>query len=204
MSPKDILARLEGGDRRTIGCADEVAAIVCKNPRLFPRLITGLWSQNPLVRMRAADAAEKVTRTDRELLRPFKRELLGLMAEATEQEVRWHVAVMVPRLVLNAEERQVAMSLLNGYLEDRSSIVRTFALQGLADMAEDDPSIRSGVVEVLRESTRSGTPAMKARSFKLLERLERANPKREPQRSQRKAERLQKQRRVTEAPATAK
>jgi len=129
------------------------------------------------VRMRAADAAEKVTRENPELLRPFKRELLGLMAEATQQEVRWHLAAMVPRLPLEVEERRLAMSLLNGYLEDRSSIVRTFALQGLADLAQDDPGIRSSVIELLREATRRGTAAMKARSRKLLVRLERADSK---------------------------
>ena len=168
MPRKNILPLLEGGNRRTIGRSDQVAAIVSKDPGLFPRLIAGLWSEDPLVRMRAADATEKVTRRNRELLRPYKKELLGLMAEAKEQELRWHLAVMVPRLLLNAKERQVATSLLNSYLEDRSSIVKTFALQGLADLAQDDPSIRPGVIEVLRESTRNGTPAMKARSRKLL------------------------------------
>jgi len=147
--------------------------MVCKDPGLFPELIAGLWSKVPLIRMRAADAAEKATRSNRKLLQPYKRELLGLMAEAIEQELRWHLAAMVPRLELNAKERQRATFLLNGYLDDRSSIVKTSALQGLADFAQDDPQIRPSVIEVLREATRNGTPAMKARSRKLLSRLER-------------------------------
>ena len=173
MLRKDILALLEGGDRRTIGRSDQVAAIVSNDPELFPELISGLWSADPLVRMRAADATEKVTRKQPELLQPHKKELLGLMTEAQEQELRWHLAVMVPRLLLNAKEEQVAISSLNSYLEDRSSIVKTFALQGLADLAQDDPSIRPRVIEILREATRNGTPAMKARSRKLLGHLER-------------------------------
>jgi len=173
MPPKNILARLEGGNRRTIGRSDEVAATVADNPRLFPRLISGLWSEDPLVRMRAADAAEKVTRTNRKLLLPYKKELLGLMADAKEQELRWHLAVMIPRLPLNAAEQLRAISILNSYLEDRSSIVRTFALQGLADLAQADSGIRPTVIELLREAVRSGTPAMKARSRKLLLQLER-------------------------------
>jgi HEAT repeat protein len=173
MRRKDILALLEGGDRRTIGRSDQVAAIVSNDPELFPELISGLWSTDPLVRMRAADATEKVTRKQPELLQPHKKELLGLMTEAQEQELRWHLAVMVPRLLLNAKEEQVAISSLNSYLEDRSSIVKTFALQGLADLAQDDPSIRPRVIEILREATRNGTPAMKARSRKLLSHLER-------------------------------
>jgi hypothetical protein len=123
--------------------------------------------------MRAADAAEKVTRRNRALLRPHKKELLGLLAEATEQELRWHLAVMVPRLVLNVRERQQASIALQSYLVDRSSIVKTYALQGLADLAQDDPSLRPPVIEILREATRNGTPAMIARSRKLLSRLER-------------------------------
>lgn len=145
--------------------------MVSRNSRLFPKLIAGLWAEDPLIRMRAADAAEKVTRTNPELLWPYKKELLGLMADAKQQELRWHLAVIVPRLALNAKERQRVISLLNSYLEDRSSIVRTFALQGLADLAHDDPAIRVTVIEILREAARNGTPAMKSRSRKLLPRL---------------------------------
>ena len=172
MPRKNILTLLEGGDRRTIGRSDQVAAIVSKDRSLFPNLIAGLWSEDPLVRMRAADAAEKVTREHGELLQPHKKELLGLMAETTEQELRWHLAAMVPRLVLTAKERQLAISRLTGYLEDRSSIVKTFALQGLADFALHDPSIRPTVIETLHQASRTGTPAMRARSRKLLLRLE--------------------------------
>jgi hypothetical protein len=99
--------------------------MVSGDAKLFPRLITGLWSAEALVRMRAADAAEKVTGKHRELLQPYKDELLGLLAETQQQELRWHLAVLVPRLELNARERQVAISSLHRYLEDRSPIVKT-------------------------------------------------------------------------------
>ena len=178
MSRKNILALLEGGDRRSIGRSDQMAAIVSKNQALFPELMKGWWSEDRLVRMRAADATEKVARKIPDLLGPYKKELLGLMAEAKEAELRWHLAVIVPRLPLNSKERQLATSLLISYLEDHSSIVKTFALQGLTDLTLDDPSIRPGVIEILRQATRSGTPAMKARSRKLLHHLERLDQNR--------------------------
>src|SRR5262249_29601027 len=93
-----ILRLLKGGDGRSIGRADEVAAAVSKNLAMFPELMKGLWSEDPLVRIRAADATEKITRSNPDLLRPYRRELLGLMAEAQQQELRWHLAAMVPRL----------------------------------------------------------------------------------------------------------
>jgi hypothetical protein len=168
MRRTSILRILEAGDRRTVGRSDQVAALVSKNPECFRELIAGLWSDNGAVRMRAADAAEKATRTNHNLLQPHKRELLGLMTEATQQELRWHLAVMVPRLLLSNREREVAISNLNRYLKDRSSIVKTYALQGLADLGRDDSRLRLQVIELLKEATRNGTSAMKARSRKLL------------------------------------
>jgi hypothetical protein len=146
MTPKDILVLLQGGDRRSIGCADKVAQIVLKDLKRFPELMAGLWSNDPLVRMRAADATEKVTRENYQLLYPYKKELLGLMREANEKELRWHLAAMVPRLQLNKKERKQAINMLTQYLSDKSSIVKTFALQSLADLAKDEPrySCRSG------------------------------------------------------------
>ncbi len=169
---KNILTLLAGGDRRRIGRADEVAALVFKTPKLFPKLIAGLWSDDPLIRMRAADACEKVTRENPGWLLPYKKELLGLLAEALEQEMRWHLAAMAPRLPLNPGERQLVFDTLHAYLDDRSSIVKTFALQAMFDLAQHDAHMRSTVTELLREATRTGTAAMKARSRKLLARLD--------------------------------
>jgi hypothetical protein len=163
---------LKGGDRRSIGRANEVAALVTKNPELFPELILGFWSDDVVVRMCAADAAEKVSRAQPELLQTHKRELIGLLAQTQQAELRWHLSAMVPRLHLSANERKRAADAFEDFLNDRSSIVKTFALQALADLAAKDPSLLAGVVERLRQATRTGKPAMKARSRKLLTALE--------------------------------
>lgn len=176
MPDQKLLSRLAGGDRRSLGRANEIARIVAKNPRRFPELFAGLWAEDPLVRMRAADAAEKVTKENPELLQKYKNELLGLLADCDQIEVRWHLALMVPRLRLSAEERRRVASLLQACLDDRSSIVKTHALQGLADLAENDAEFRPSVIEILREAARAGTAAMRARSRILLARLERDLP----------------------------
>ncbi len=121
--------------------------------------------------MRAADAAEKVSVAKPRLLDRYKSELLGLLAEAEQIELRWHLALMVPRLRLTIPERQRAAAALEVYLDDRSSIVKTFALQGLADLAQDDASLRGKVKLLLEESVKSGTPAMRARARKLLKKF---------------------------------
>lgn len=171
MPLQTIAAMMEGTDRRSIGRSDEVAQLVLKEPRRFRELIKCLWHESPIVRMRAADATEKVSAKMPRLLDRHKPELLGLLAETEQIELRWHLAQMVPRLRLTAPERRRAAAALQSYLEDRSSIVKTFALQALADLARDDAVLRRKVHLLLDDALRTGTPAMKARSRNLLKGL---------------------------------
>jgi hypothetical protein len=99
---------LMGGDRRSIGLANEVADLVRRQPKQVSRLIECLWDTEALLRMRAANAAEKLSRDKAVLLQPYKELLPGLMAEATQQEVRWHLALIIPRLQLSRSECQRA------------------------------------------------------------------------------------------------
>jgi hypothetical protein len=159
---------LAGGDRRSIGRANEVADLVRLQPKKIAELVECLWDTDPCVSMRAADAAEKISRDQAALLQPYKSPLLGLLTDAAQQEVRWHLAVIIPRLRLTASERQRAVEHLQTYLEDRSSIVKTSAMQGLSDLASQDVSLRPMVLDLLRTLTRTGTPAMRARGRILL------------------------------------
>jgi hypothetical protein len=162
---------LKGTDRRSIGRANDVAALVLREPQRFAELIGFLWNDDPVVRMRAADAAEKISSQEPGLLEPFKAELLGLLLEAKQKELRWHLALMIPRLALTRKERQRAAEGLRRYLRDTSSIVKTFALQGLTELAEADPTLLPEIREILEAAERAGTPAMKARARKLLKTL---------------------------------
>jgi len=168
MPSQPIAALLKGGDRRSIGRSNVVARLVLHAPKRFVELIQCLSSDDAIVRMRAADAAEKVAGRKPELLEPYKAELLALLAETEQIELRWHLAQMIPRLPLTQVERRRALEALQLYLEDRSSMVRTFALQALADISRTDPDLRSRVKEILRKSMMTGTAAMKARARKLL------------------------------------
>jgi HEAT repeat protein len=168
-----VLTKLSGGDRRSIGRSNDIVAQILKQPALFRRLVEGMESEDPIVRMRAADAAEKVTADRPDLLQPHKRKLLAIAGGSEQQEVRWHAALMIPRLHLTTRERAVAVDILFDYLRDRSSIVKTFAMDGLARLADANPALRVKIVPLLEELIEIGTPAMRARGRKLLQHLNR-------------------------------
>lgn len=160
--------RLAGTDRRSIGRVPAVVREVQRRPALISALVAALADSDAVVRMRAADALEKVTAARPHLLRRWTTRLLRLAVDSEQQEVRWHLAQIMPRLPLTALQRVACVRVLRAYLNDRSSIVRTFALQALADLSVSDERLRPGVDAVLAEALRTGTPAMRARARRIL------------------------------------
>jgi len=163
-----ILRKLAGGDRRGIGRSNQVVTEVLARPSLFRVLVEGLTSDDPVICMRAADALEKITVQRPELLRPHKRTLLEISGRTRQQEVRWHMALLLPRMDLRAKERTTAVDILFDYLSDKSSIVKTCAMQGLAGLAAQDAALKAKILPLLKELTEIGTPAMRARGRRLL------------------------------------
>jgi hypothetical protein len=167
----DLLDKLTGGDLRSIGRSQEVVADVLANPSLFGELVMGMLHSDPVVRMRAADATEKVTQQHPEWLQPYKTLLIEQVALSEQPEVRWHVCQLLPHLELTAEERRGVIDILEGYLGDKSSIVKTFAMQALADLAMKDVNLRPSIIKKIEALIATGTPAMKSRGKKLLKML---------------------------------
>jgi len=171
-----VLRKLEGGDRRSVGRSERVVADVLGNPDLFGVLVTGLSSENAILRMRAADAMEKISLMHPEYLWPHHDFLIEQAARSDQKEVRWHLAQMLPRLKLSATERLLVVNILLTYFADSSSIVKTCAMQALADLARQTPKLRPSIQAHLQELTAIGTPAMKARGRKLLAELKEESP----------------------------
>ncbi len=177
----DLRAELSVGRHAlSIGRVPQIAQWIAGAPRRVPGLIELMWDDDPGVANRAADVLERISRRPSPALKravaDHKEALLGLLAEAVEKKLRWNLAFSVPRITLTVPECRRAAAALYGYLEDKSSIVKTAALHGLADLARQNPESMPSVVDLLRVSGRSGTPAMRARSRILLKRIE--NPSR--------------------------
>jgi len=157
------------------GRVSQVAAIIQAHPRRAARLIELLWDDDPGVASRAADVLERASHdpspTLRRILAGHKEALIGLLPDARFIKLRWNLAFIVPRLPLTVAEARRVAATLQLFLEDRSSIVKTAALQGLADLTRHDPASLPAVLDLLRIHGRSGTPAMRARSRLLLKRL---------------------------------
>ncbi len=154
------------------GRAFDVAVMVLEQPRLTRQLIECLWDEDEGVAGRAADALETIAGERPQSLQPWKQALLGLLVESKGIKLRWHLGLIVARLQLTRAECRRVANVLSGWLDDPSSIVKTCAMQGLAELTLQDQSMTEEVLDLLRALTRSGTPAMRARGRTLLKQME--------------------------------
>jgi len=170
--------------KRKMDCTGVVAIAewICDRPKQIPRLVELLWDDETAVSNRAADVLERITREASPALhravQAYTEELIGLLGEAGSAKLRWNLALTIPRLTLTGSQCHRVADTLNGWLDDESSIVKTSALHGLADLARQETALLTNVLDLLRMAERSGTPAMRARSRILLKELERGHGKR--------------------------
>jgi hypothetical protein len=168
MANEPIRALLSGGDRRSIGNADDVATAISDDPRLFEACVRAMSDDDPVVRMRAADAVEKASRSRPALLAAHKAALLGPIAEIDQHEVRWHLLQLLPRLALTADEQRGWFKRAVRWMQSDRRIVAAEALSALFGLARGDESLRAQAVTIAVQSLDGPSPALRARARKLL------------------------------------
>jgi hypothetical protein len=174
---KSFAAALRGGDRRSIGRSNAVVDAVRRKPDRFGELWECLSNADAIVRTRAADALEKLTRDHPTLLAPYKDALLARSLDEDTADVRWHLIAMLSRLPLDLAEAKTIMTSLDQALRhDRSRIVKVMALQAAADLASRHLALRDDASAMLDRAIRSPWPSVKARARKLTATLQRRSP----------------------------
>jgi len=168
----DIREVLSGGDLRSIGHVDAVVAYVGNDPDRFSELMTGLTDDRPVVRMRSADAIEKVTRRHPKLLQAHQASLSQQLHRAIQQEVRWHLAQLMPRLTWTEDEAADIVQMLTDWIDtETSNIVIVNSLQAIFDLSAMHSRFRDELKTLLETQIEIGSPAVKSRSKKLLQKL---------------------------------
>lgn len=168
----DILSELKGGDLRSIGRANEIVDYVNNDQKLLDQVILGIFNEDPIIRMRAADVAEKVSKKYPKLLEKHKQVILDNLPKYEQQEVKWHIALMLSYFTLTYNEAKIVFSTLAQWaVRDKSNIVRVNAMQVMADISIKYPQFKSRTVALIKDQIIKGSASVKNRGMKLLKYL---------------------------------
>lgn len=123
----ELLKKLQGGDLRSDGRANEVVRDVLSSPGLLPLLIEGLDEPDKVVRGRTADVLEKISRTNPEMLTGLTEKFMYLAVHDDVAMVRWHLVMIFGNIELSGKTDEV-LSILFGLLQDESVFVKSWSI----------------------------------------------------------------------------
>ena len=155
---------LSGGDLRSIGKSDSIVSNI-DNQDDFDGLFQCLFHNDRIVAMRAADAVEKITVSNPSYLRKHKMEIIELCNTAEYKELKWHLALLVPRLNYGGEDFDHIWNLLSKWAtnKDESKIVRVNSLQGLFELSKQERGLAQNLDLIFTELERENIPSLNAR-----------------------------------------
>jgi len=163
-----VVELLVQGDMRTVNYVDQVVSAALVDPGVIQVLVDCIIGAEEGLAMRAADALQKICAQRPELLYPYKAKLVTIALSVNQPEVQWHMAQILPTHNLTAiEASKLATLWENDFYKSESSIVKTFALQAMADVSGRYPVASDKLHEMIVYALDKGTPAMRARARKL-------------------------------------
>lgn len=159
--------------------ARAAAAVVLDDPKQVRTLMKALFSDNAILRCRAADVARRITERDRELLARYAQELTGILAELPQGEnrTRWHLALVAARSARTGAEVRRCAAILWSMARDPSNVVRCSVIEGFAELALLDQSLQAQAEQLIEAALLNGTTAMICRARHAMKKLARVGLK---------------------------
>ena len=160
---------LSGGDPRSLRGVPEVISLAAGDAAAFEALFMCLFNGDEIVRMRAADALEKIARVQPGRFVAYRRRLLRDAARIDQASVQWHLAQILGEIELSEAERARAVTILRRNLERYDDwLVINLTLEALTHFAHDDPQLRAELIPILRAHRGSRRKSTATRAAKLL------------------------------------
>jgi HEAT repeat protein len=142
--PSTFAEMLTGGHANSLGRTGEVVDVVLAEQGRLDELFATMADPDEVVRMRVADALEKVCGERPDLFVPHIDRILDDLGDIDQPSVQWHVAQMLDHLSgdLSKDQAHRARRLLRRNLTRSTDwIVLNVTMDVLAKWSADDPSL---------------------------------------------------------------
>ncbi|HSW92171.1 MAG TPA: hypothetical protein VLG09_06005 [Candidatus Saccharimonadales bacterium] len=128
-----------GGHANSLGRVNEVIKVVLDDKSRLDELYDCLFEDDAWVRMRAADALEKICREQPEWLLSYIDRFPKELAVSSQPSIQWHLAQIYREVELTSAQKQFAAQWLEGLLSTKEVdwIVAANAMDTLAQFVKD-------------------------------------------------------------------
>lgn len=164
----------EGGKANSLGRVNDVVDEVLNNRTLLKVLYGCMFSQDAWVRMRAADAFEKVCRQHPEWIEPYIDRMQADLSGAEQQpSIKWHLAQMYQQVKLTNEQKERALTWLTSMLSvsDADWIVAANSMETLAYFTKKGDFPAEECISLLKVQLHHKSNAVVKKASKLINNL---------------------------------
>ena len=162
---------LRGGHPNSLGRTGEVVESVLVDHARLRELFAAISEPDAVLRMRAADALEKVCRRQPGWIAAHADRLLGTVAAVEQPSVQWHIAQILHHLRshLSGDQSQQATKVLQRNLTTSTDwIVLNVTMDVLAEWARHDPSLAAWLMPELERLRQDKRKSVAKRASKRL------------------------------------
>lgn len=170
MSEKFAEILTSGGHANSLGRVNEVIETTLSNKLRLDELYDCMFDNDAWVRMRAADAFEKICRVHPEWLLPYVEKIADELSTSSQPSIQWHLAQIYRQVVLTNEQKHFAIDWLKKLLSSKEVdwIVATNAMDTLATFIKDNSFAVAEMIPLLEIQQQHKSKSVVRRADKLL------------------------------------
>lgn len=167
-----------GGKSNSLGNVNEVIKLVLDDMSRLGELYSCLFNDDAWIRMRAADALEKVCREHPGWLLPYIDKFSDELAAATQPSIQWHLAQIYRQVDLTDGQKRFAVKWLKHLLstKDVDWIVAANAMDTLVQFTKDGSFPVADMISLLKIQQQHKSNAIVKRANKWLAELSADQP----------------------------
>lgn len=164
---------LEGGHANSLGRVNDVIQMVLGDNSRLDELYACLFHKDAWVRMRAADALEKICREHPEWISPYVDKFQKELSNSTQPSIQWHLAQIYEQITLTDKQKQKAQTWLASLLANKNTdwIVAANAMDTLMKFTKSGSFLRSDMEKLLVVQQQHKSKAVVKRSTKYIAEL---------------------------------
>jgi hypothetical protein len=159
-----------GGHANSLGRVNEVIVLVLDDKSRLDELYNCLFNEDAWVRMRAADALEKICREHPDWLERYIDRFPDELATSGQASIQWHLAQIYSQVNLTDKQREFAIDWLKHLLSTKETdwIVAANAMATLAQFTREGSFGTNEMVALLKIQQQHKSNAVIKRADKLL------------------------------------
>lgn len=164
----EILAA--GGKTNSLGRADEVITATLKDKKRLSELYDCLFANDPWIRMRAADALEKICRVNPDWLLPYIDKFADELATSSQASIQWHLAQIYGQVELTKVQKEFAINWLKNLLSSTEVdwIVAANSMDTLVKFVHDGSVTRQELITLLNIQRKHKSKSVVKRANKII------------------------------------